>query len=83
MRPVPPMRPKQVPGGNVVQRGGGSGSSHSQSGTNQSTGSLIKDIMANGGVIRSVVNMKNTIMKISIHNRQQVGGREAWEGWEG
>jgi hypothetical protein len=33
---------------------------------------LVKDVQAAGGVIRSVVNMKSTVMKISIHNRQQV-----------
>ncbi|KAG1661596.1 hypothetical protein FOA52_000771 [Chlamydomonas sp. UWO 241] len=33
---------------------------------------LIKDVQANGGVIRSVVSMKSTVMKISISNRQQV-----------
>ena len=43
---------------------------------NQRSGSakdaLVKDVQAQGGVIRSVVNMKSTVMKISIHNRQQV-----------
>ena len=63
-----------------------SGRSNS-SGSQQSSSSsrLLKDVQANNGVLRSVVNMKNTVMKISVHNRQQVGadggGRGEVRGW--
>ncbi|KAG1661344.1 hypothetical protein FOA52_005906 [Chlamydomonas sp. UWO 241] len=33
---------------------------------------LVQITQANGGVMRSVINMKNTVMKISMTNRQQV-----------
>ncbi|GAX83961.1 hypothetical protein CEUSTIGMA_g11385.t1 [Chlamydomonas eustigma] len=39
---------------------------------NSTAGLLLKDVQASGGIVRSVVNMKSTVMKISIHNRQQV-----------
>ncbi len=34
---------------------------------------LFKEVQAAGGVMRTTVPMKSTVMKISVHNRQQVG----------
>jgi hypothetical protein len=45
--------------------------------TNNSTGGsfkMLKEVQAQGGVMRTVVAMKSTVMKISVHNRQQVRG---------
>lgn len=33
---------------------------------------LLKEVQAAGGVMRTVVAMKHTVMKIAVHNRQQV-----------
>lgn len=44
--------------------------------SNQAAGSssfkLLKEVQAQGGIMRTVVAMKSTVMKISVHNRQQV-----------
>ncbi len=57
----------------------------SQSGS--SSQRLLKEVQAAGGVMRTVVPMKSTVMKISVHNRQQVrrwwgdaGGRREGRG---
>ena len=42
--------------------------------TSSSSFKLLKEVQAAGGVMRSVVAMKSTVMKISVHNRQQVSG---------
>lgn len=41
--------------------------------TGSSSFKLLKEVQAAGGVMRTVVAMKNTVMKIAVHNRQQVG----------
>jgi hypothetical protein len=33
---------------------------------------MLKEVQAQAGVMRTVVAMKSTVMKISVHNRQQV-----------
>ena len=43
--------------------------------TGSSSFKLLKEVQASGGVMRTAVAMKNTVMKIAVHNRQQVGGR--------
>ncbi|KAJ9519284.1 hypothetical protein QJQ45_017942 [Haematococcus lacustris] len=43
--------------------------------SNQSTNSsfkMLKEVQAQAGVMRTTVAMKSTVMKISVHNRQQV-----------
>lgn len=40
--------------------------------TGSSSFKLLKEVQAAGGVMRTVVAMKNTVMKIAVHNRQQV-----------
>lgn len=40
--------------------------------TGSSSFKLLKEVQAQGGVMRTVVAMKSTVMKISVHNRQQV-----------
>eukprot|EP00798_Chlamydomonas_sp_ICE-L_P030866 gene30866-35910_t len=61
----------QVPGQAGVGSKGGSGSG---GGSINGSGShrLLKEVHAAGGILRTVVSMKNTVMKISVHNRQQV-----------
>ena len=70
--PAPPLfSPLQVPAPSA------------QRSINSPAGLLLKDVQANGGIVRSVVNMKPTVMKISIHNRQQAsvceGRGESWD----
>ncbi len=50
--------------------------------TGSSSFKLLKEVQAAGGVMRTVVAMKNTVMKIAVHNRQQVrgGGQRAASG---
>lgn len=39
---------------------------------------LLKEVQAAGGVMRTIVAMKSTVMKISVHNRQQVTRHFLW-----
>ncbi|MEW5297631.1 MAG: hypothetical protein WDW36_000829 [Sanguina aurantia] len=40
--------------------------------SHSSAASFNVNLLANGGIMRTVVLMKNTVMKIAVHNRQQV-----------
>eukprot|EP00798_Chlamydomonas_sp_ICE-L_P005663 gene5663-8988_t len=56
----------------LTQRGGDNAGSLNNSINSSGSYKLLKDVQAAGGIMRSCVNLKSTVMKISIHNRQQV-----------
>lgn len=62
--PFPPVHPQVPPA--LMQR-------TLSNPTGSSSFKLLKEVQAAGGVMRTVVAMKNTVMKIAVHNRQQVG----------
>lgn len=57
----------QVPAPLMLQRSATNGPNSS------SSFQLMKEMQAAGGVFRTVVPMKSTVMKLAVNNRQQVG----------